>query len=191
MREAIPVPVPFGPVVTSFVNDHSAAIDRLKALIQQALGLSPDVMSIFDDTKRNMPDSVSTGDSVAAWLTMYSLNRAPIDLDLGDRPLVRRMVQFGVHCQLYGLAGAMTLAAAARWRSEPDQLLLVQRAITEGAALASEPDPSAAARQGYVAWCVAGLTDYLNPGSTATEEARSELRKVVDGLDASFGIERG
>jgi hypothetical protein len=85
------------------LNDHSEAIDRIKALVLQALGISSDVMAIFDDTKRNLPDSGQTGDSVAAWLTIYTLNRAPLDLDLGDLALVRRVAQFGVKCQLSGV----------------------------------------------------------------------------------------
>jgi hypothetical protein len=188
VREAIPVPIPFGPVLTRFVNDHSEAIDRIKALILQALRLSSDAMTIFDDTKRNLPDSGQTGDSVAAWLTIYTLNRAPLDLDLGDLALVRRMAQFGVKRQLYGLVEAMAIALAAHPPSELNQVSSARLVVTEAAALAGEPDPGLAARQGYEAWCVAGLTDYLDPSKAMTEEARTELREVVDRLDAAFGI---
>jgi hypothetical protein len=188
VRGDIPVPIPFDPALTRFVGDNSEAIDRIKALIRQALGLSPDAMAIFDDTRRNLPGSAQTGDSVAGWLMLYSRNRAPLDLDLGDSALVRRAAQLGVKRQLYGFAEAMTLAFAARPPSDPSQVSSVHRAATEGAALAGEPDPAAAARRGYEAWCVAGLTGYLDPNSDATEEARSRLREVVDQLDAAFGI---
>jgi hypothetical protein len=185
-REAIPVPVPFDPVLTRFVDRHSEAIGRIQALIVQALGLSPDTMEIFDDTKRNLPGSAPTGDSVAAWLTIYTRNRAPLELDLGDPGPVRRMAQFGVRRQLYGLAEAMTIALAARRPRDPGQVSSARDAMTQAAALAGEPDPATAARQAFEAWCVAGLTDYLNPGSAATEEARSQLREAADQLDAAF-----
>jgi hypothetical protein len=188
MRQAIPVPVPFGPALTEFINDHSEAVDRINALIQQALGLSPEALAIFDDPRPNLPGSVQTGEGVAAWLLIYSRNRMPVASDLRDLALVRRQVQFGVKCQLYGLVEAMTLAMAARAPSDLNQVSSAHRAVTEGAALAGEPDPPAAARQGYEAWCVAGLTDYLNPSNAVTEEARSQLRDVVDRLDAAFGM---
>jgi hypothetical protein len=188
LRQAIPVPIPFGPAVTKFINDHSEAIDRIKMLTQQALGLSPGAMTIFDDARRHWPDSVQTADSVAAMLCLYSGSRAPLSLDLGDVTQVRRVAQFGVNRQIYGLAEAMTLALAERSPSELDQVSSARRAVTEGAALAGEPDPAVAARRGYEAWCVAGLTDYLNPSSAATEEARSQLREVADRLDAAFEV---
>jgi hypothetical protein len=187
-RQAIPVPIPFGPALIKFLNDHSEAIDRIKLLVQQALGLSPDAMAILDDARRNWADSAETGDSVAALLCVYSSNRAPLDLDLGDSALVRRVVRFGVKRQLYGLVEAMTLALAARPSSQLTQVSAAHRAVTEGAALAGEPDPAAAARCGYEAWCVAGLTNYLSPSSAATEAARWELREVVDRLDSAFGV---
>lgn len=191
IREANPVPIPFGPALTKFISDHGEAINRIKALIQQALGLSPDVMELFNEHGRNFPGSVQTGEKVAAWLTVYSVNRAPLTLDLGDSALVRRMVQFAVKRQLYGLVEAMTLALADHPSRELDQVSAARRVVIEAAALAGEPEPAAAARQGYEAWCVAGLTGYLNPSSAATEEARSQLREVVDRLDAAFEIGGG
>jgi hypothetical protein len=188
VREAIPVPVPFDPALTEFANDHSEAMGRIKALIQEALGLQSGAMAIFDETSQNLPGSAQTADSVAGWLTMYSLNRVPLGLDLGDSVLVRRAAQFGVKRQLYGLVEAMTIALAARWLSDPSQVSSAHRVVTEAAALAGEPYPAVAARRAYEAWCVAGLTDYLNPDGTATEEARSQLRDVIDELDAAFGI---
>jgi hypothetical protein len=188
MRQAIPVPIPFGPALTRFINDHGEAIERIRALTQQALGLSPGAMAIFDDARLNWPDSVQTADSVAALLCLYSGSRAPFGLDLGDLTQVRRVVQFGVKRQLYGLVEAMTLALAERSPGELSQVSSARRALTEGAALAGEQDPAVAARMGYEAWCVAGLSDYLNPGSAATEEARSRLREVVDQLDDAFGV---
>jgi hypothetical protein len=184
-REAIPVPIPFGPTLIRFINDHGDAIDRIKTLIQHALGLQVDAMAIFDDARQNWPDNVHTMNGVAAWLLLYSGNRVPLPFDVGDTALMRRVVRFGVKRQLYGIVEAMTTAIAARQPND-DQVASAHRVLTEAAALAGEPDPGAAAREGYEAWCVAGLTDYLNPSSGATEEARSHLREVVDRLDAAF-----
>jgi hypothetical protein len=188
VRESIPVPIPFGPALDQFVNDHGDAIDRSMALIQQALGLSSGAMALFDDFRRNLPGGFQTRDVVAEWLAIYSLNRAPLDLDLGDEARVRRTAQFGVKCQLYGLVEAMILALADRLSDGLNQVSAAHRVVTEGTALASEPDPATTAGKVYEAWCLAGLVRYLDPRSAATEEARSQLREVVDQLDAAFGI---
>ena len=186
LQGAAPVPLPFGPVLTQFVDDRSADVDRIVTLIQDALVLSDDLVAIFDEPRSRWSDNLQEAEGVSGWLLLYTRNRSSWPLNLGDATLVRRLAEYGVGCQLYGLVGAITLGVAAQWPVSEERIAYAHEVLVAAAALADNSHPVATAFRSFEAWSIAGLGDLLSPSSGATDEARSHLRSVVDRVEELF-----
>ena len=183
----LPLSVPLEIAIGDYVEQRKASLDDLLAHLQAVGGLSePSSMALFDEERTNTPTVLTDADAVGGRLLLYSRNLAERPVDLGDEPLVRRLVTHGVDCQLRSLVDTMIRAVSERQPVEPELLSALHGAAVNAAQLGGAENPRAAVRRAYDAWRIADLGNMLAPDSGATNDARAALRRTVERLDPLF-----